>query len=37
MLTYRLFDYSLYLPAGLVGLVLHQRRGHAPHPAACGG
>ena len=27
-LAYRLFNYWLYLPAGLVGLILHRRSTH---------
>ncbi len=29
-LVYRLFNYWLYLPAGLVGLILHRRYAHSP-------
>ncbi|MGO9487833.1 MAG: lysylphosphatidylglycerol synthase transmembrane domain-containing protein [Solirubrobacteraceae bacterium] len=35
-LAYRLFNYWLYLPAGLVGLILHRRSIHATQPAASG-
>ena len=31
-LAYRLFNYWLYLPAGLVGLILHRRSTHSPQP-----
>ena len=35
-LAYRLFNYWLYLPAGLVGLILHRRSAHAPQPTPSG-
>ena len=35
-LAYRLFNYWLYLPAGLVGLILHRRSAHSPQPTASG-
>jgi uncharacterized protein (TIRG00374 family) len=35
-LAYRLFDYWLYLPAGLVGLILHRRSAHPRQPTASG-
>ena len=35
-LAYRLFNYWLYLPAGLVGLILHRRSARSPRPAANG-
>jgi uncharacterized protein (TIRG00374 family) len=31
-LAYRLFNYWLYLPAGLVSLILHRRSTHSPQP-----
>ena len=31
-LAYRLFNYWLYLPAGLIGLLLHRRSTHPPQP-----
>jgi len=31
-LAYRLFNYWLYLPAGLIGLLLHRRSAHPPQP-----
>jgi uncharacterized protein (TIRG00374 family) len=34
-LAYRLFNYWLYLPAGLVGLLLHRRSTHQPQPTRC--
>jgi uncharacterized membrane protein YbhN (UPF0104 family) len=34
-LAYRLFNYWLYLPAGLVGLILHRRSTHPPQPTRC--
>jgi len=33
-LAYRLFNYWLYLPAGLVALILHRRSVHAPQPTS---
>jgi uncharacterized protein (TIRG00374 family) len=35
-LAYRLFNYWLYLPAGLVGLILHRRSAHSPQPTPSG-
>jgi uncharacterized protein (TIRG00374 family) len=35
-LAYRLFDYWLYLPAGLVGLILHRRSVQSPQPTRSG-
>jgi uncharacterized protein (TIRG00374 family) len=35
-LAYRLFNYWLYLPAGLVGLILHRRSVHSSQPTASG-
>jgi hypothetical protein len=35
-LAYRLFNYWLYLPAGLVGLIAHRRALHSPRPAESG-
>lgn len=35
-LAYRLFNYWLYLPAGLAALVLHKRAVRPPQPAASG-
>ena len=35
-LAYRLFNYWLYLPAGLVALLLHRRAVRAPQPAPSG-
>lgn len=35
-LAYRLFNYWLYLPAGLVGLLLHRRAVRSPQPAPSG-
>jgi uncharacterized protein (TIRG00374 family) len=35
-LTYRLFNYWLYLPAGLVGLILHRRYTHSAQPTPSG-
>ena len=34
-LAYRLFNYWLYLPAGLIGLLLHRRSTHPPQPTRC--
>jgi len=34
-LAYRLFNYWLYLPAGLIGLLLHRRSTHQPQPTGC--
>ena len=34
-LAYRLFNYWLYLPAGLIGLLLHRRSAHPPEPTRC--
>ena len=31
-LAYRLFNYWLYLPAGLIGLLLYRRSTHPPQP-----
>ena len=31
-LAYRLFNYWLYLPVGLIGLFLHRRSTHSPQP-----
>jgi uncharacterized protein (TIRG00374 family) len=35
-LAYRLFNYWLYLPAGLVGWILHRRSAHPRQPARSG-
>ncbi len=35
-LAYRLFNYWLYLPAGLVGLILHRRSARSPQPTPSG-
>lgn len=35
-LAYRLFNYWLYLPAGLVGLILHRRSTHSAQPTPSG-
>lgn len=35
-LAYRLFNYWLYLPAGLVGLILHRRSRRSPQPSPSG-
>lgn len=35
-LAYRLFNYWLYLPAGLVSLILHRRSAHSSQPTASG-
>jgi uncharacterized protein (TIRG00374 family) len=35
-LAYRIFDYWLYLPAGLVGLILYRRAVRSPQPATSG-
>ncbi len=35
-LAYRIFNYWLYLPAGLVGLILHRCSAHSPQPTPSG-
>jgi uncharacterized protein (TIRG00374 family) len=35
-LAYRIFDYWLYLPAGLVGLILYRRSTRSPQPTPSG-
>jgi uncharacterized membrane protein YbhN (UPF0104 family) len=35
-LAYRIFNYWLYLPAGLVALLLHKRAVRSPQPVATG-
>jgi uncharacterized membrane protein YbhN (UPF0104 family) len=35
-LAYRIFNYWLYLPAGLVALLLHKRAVRSPQPVPTG-